>query len=87
MTVLPVRRVYCIACQAYLKAAEASDDDLLAALSNIYSNRANGKELQWDVEAHGPGHAGAQEVRAMLLKKHLVQTGPSNVHTKLSGVA
>lgn len=46
-----------------MKAAERSEDDMVAALSSIYSNRAVGKELQLDVDAHGPAQAGMQEVR------------------------
>jgi hypothetical protein len=45
-----------------MKAAETSDDDMVAALSNIYSNRAVGKELQMDVDTHGHAQASTQEV-------------------------
>lgn len=50
--------------QGYMKAAESSDEDLVAALSSIYSNRAIGKELQMDVDSHGPAQASMQEVGA-----------------------
>lgn len=50
------------AAQGYLKAAEASDEDMVAALSSIYSNRAIGKELQVDVDTHGPAQISMQEV-------------------------
>ena len=50
--------------QGYMKAAESSDEDMVAALSSIYSNRAIGKELQMDVDSHGPAQASMQEVRA-----------------------
>lgn len=38
------------------------DDDAVGSLSAIYSNRAVGKELAVDVDAHGPGQASIQEV-------------------------
>lgn len=52
--------------QGYLKASESSDEDMVAALSSIYSNRAMGKDLQMDVDAHGPAQASLQEVRPRL---------------------
>jgi hypothetical protein len=48
--------------QGYMKAAESSEEDMVAALSGIYSNRAVGKELQMDVDTHGPTQASMQEV-------------------------
>jgi hypothetical protein len=48
-----------------MKAAESSDEDMVAALSSIYSNRAIGKELQMDVDSHSPAQASMQEVRAV----------------------
>jgi hypothetical protein len=50
-----------------MKAAESSDEDMVAALSSIYSNRAIGKELQMDVDSHGPAQASMQEVRGGLV--------------------
>ena len=50
-----------------MKAAESSDEDMVAALSSIYSNRAIGKELQMDVDSHGPAQASMQEVRGCLV--------------------
>lgn len=45
-----------------MKAAETSDEDMVASLSSIYSSRAVGKELQMDVDAHGHAQASTQEV-------------------------
>lgn len=50
--------------QAYMKASEVADEDMVAALSSIYSNRAAGKDLPLDIDTHGllAQHAGVQEV-------------------------
>jgi hypothetical protein len=54
-----------------MKAAETSDEDMVAALSSIYSSRAVGKELQMDVDTHGHAQASTQEVGGCI-------TGPAS---------
>jgi hypothetical protein len=47
-----------------MKAAEGSDEDMVGALSSIYSSRAVGKDVQMDIDTHGPAQASQQEVSA-----------------------
>jgi hypothetical protein len=60
-----------------MKAAESSEEDMVAALSSIYSNRAVGKELQMDVDTHGPAQASMQEVRCLCQLDALTASRPS----------
>ena len=53
--------------QAYVKQADASEDDLMERLSSIYRGRADGKELQIDVDSAVVVAAATQEVRRLLL--------------------
>jgi hypothetical protein len=48
--------------QAYVKQSDASEDDLMERLSAIYRGRADGKELQIDVDSATIVQAATQEV-------------------------
>lgn len=49
-------------CQGYMRAAEANDEELLAALSGVYRSKQSGKEQAMDVDSIGPGQASQLEV-------------------------
>eukprot|EP00879_Flechtneria_rotunda_P006735 GHRR01007076.1.p1 GENE.GHRR01007076.1~~GHRR01007076.1.p1 ORF type:complete len:1255 (+),score=514.44 GHRR01007076.1:492-4256(+) len=48
--------------EAYMKAADASDDDGNSSLNAIYKSKVDGKEQQMDVEHMVPGQAAVHEV-------------------------
>jgi hypothetical protein len=62
--------------QAYMKQSDASEDDLMERLSAIYRGRADGKELQIDVDSATIVQAATQEVRLPQLQDYFCLFSP-----------
>jgi hypothetical protein len=65
--------------QAYVKQSDASEEDLMERLSSIYRGKADGKELQIDVDSAVVVQSATQEVRRLLLHDHACQQAVSYI--------
>eukprot|EP00775_Hariotina_reticulata_P011566 gene11566-11710_t len=71
----PINEVAYAACEVirvYMRAAEANDEELLAALSGMYRSKQSGKEQAMDVDSIGPGQGSQVELWVLYLAVELL---------------
>ncbi|WIA43332.1 hypothetical protein OEZ86_009826 [Tetradesmus obliquus] len=73
--------------KAYVKQADASEDDLMERLSSIYKGRADGKELQIDVDSAVVVAAATQEAWVAYLALDMLLSVVACVETLADAVA